>query len=298
MQKRRLFGLVLIALGLVVFFMKPIVSVTGFAVADQISGVGNLWFYFIGSLMIVGGLIGIWEPRRAYTFSALEDIINTVNLTEDKHVILDSSFVVDARENKVDIDRLIGEWGENIIIPREIYNELSGNRRIAEKLKPYVKDLSGKDFRKYKEISRKILEQGDKHQTAIELLPYLENPRLLNTKTRREQAQIANKIKKVGGQVLTEMQKSGANPRELREYTNPQTYIDATANYLKKHWLVSKGDVDVLGYAIYDSRHHNKADILSSDRDFKDALDLLKRRNKQTVAKNIRYLDFRRYAAA
>jgi hypothetical protein len=57
MKKRIILGLSLIVLGLVIFFLKPLGSLTGFAIAGNIASVGGVWLYILGFGLMVGGIL-------------------------------------------------------------------------------------------------------------------------------------------------------------------------------------------------------------------------------------------------
>jgi len=56
MNKRKLIGVILIIIGIVMLLIKPLSSLTGFAIA-QISTVKNLWFYILGTVLLTSGLV-------------------------------------------------------------------------------------------------------------------------------------------------------------------------------------------------------------------------------------------------
>lgn len=287
---KKVFGFVLVVAGLLIIFGQSF-GITGAVVGFEF--VDYAWFYFVGLGFILFGIVGVFNGRARYELGTLEDIVKKVG--PDNEIILDSSFVIDVQNEGLNLNELTRRWGGRVIIPGEIYNELSGNRAIAEKLKSHVVDLSGKKFESYRKIAKGVLEKGHKHVMAVGLLPYLENPKLLNNKTRREQMAIGKKIGKVGKNVLSEMQQKGTGEQEISKYTNPDTYISATADYLKRHWLVSNGDTDVLAYALYSSRNRKGAKIISSDSDFKDATNLLRGRGGK-FGKDIEYINLRKAA--
>lgn len=57
MQKRRIFGYFLIILGLIVFFIKPLGNLTGFAITENISIIERAWFYIMGLVLMTSGII-------------------------------------------------------------------------------------------------------------------------------------------------------------------------------------------------------------------------------------------------
>lgn len=61
-ERKRARGYSLIILGIIVIFLKPITSLTGFAIADNISAISNWLFIAIGAGLIS---IGLLEARGA-----------------------------------------------------------------------------------------------------------------------------------------------------------------------------------------------------------------------------------------
>ena len=307
MKKRKVFGLSLIVAGLLLFALNPIANFTGFAIADNIVSVAGSWLYVLGlGMMISGVMLNLYAPRSTrIELSCLEDILRSVPFEEDKKIILDSSFLIDAKRNKGDIDQLIESWGGNVLIPKAIYQEISkGNPFLASKLKQYVVDLSGKDYGKYRALAGKILKKGYKNQVAEFLIPYIENPRLLNRASEAEKRKVQEELPKVRRQVLSEMEKRGIDIGSYEKFA-PQIILNEIANYLKKRWIVSEGDTDIFGLALYNSRYGWKVDILGSDTHLRDGWRLLQEaKNKKggeryrRLSKTISYRDFRKYAEA
>ena len=67
MKMRKIFGYVFILAGLTIFFLKPISSVTGLAVADNIQSIASGWFYALGLGMIIYG-VGVVEHEKRERF--------------------------------------------------------------------------------------------------------------------------------------------------------------------------------------------------------------------------------------
>jgi hypothetical protein len=55
MQKKKVVGYLLIALGVFIMFLKPIGGITGMAIGSEIETVASWWFYTLGIAMISAG---------------------------------------------------------------------------------------------------------------------------------------------------------------------------------------------------------------------------------------------------
>ncbi|MAG39970.1 hypothetical protein CMI41_03310 [Candidatus Pacearchaeota archaeon] len=66
MVRRRVFGLSLLLLGVIVFFMGSVTSITGFSISEHTMQVGKLIFQIIGSSLIVLGALIFISEGRAY----------------------------------------------------------------------------------------------------------------------------------------------------------------------------------------------------------------------------------------
>lgn len=58
-MKKRVDGLVLIAAGLIIFFLNPISNLTGFTIGESIASAAGVWLYVFGLAMMIGGILVI-----------------------------------------------------------------------------------------------------------------------------------------------------------------------------------------------------------------------------------------------
>lgn len=65
MFKREIYGHILIVAGIILFFISPLSSITGFAIAGTPQVISSAWFYIVGFCMVVFGLRMVIFARRA-----------------------------------------------------------------------------------------------------------------------------------------------------------------------------------------------------------------------------------------
>lgn len=116
----------------------------------------------------------------------------------------------------------------------------------------------------YQSLAEKMMKKTHKHQTALFLLrivPYVKGKKIPSY---REKAKVEELLKEVNRPFKRKGQDPIENPKEMEKY-------------LKRHWLVSQEDIDLLAQALYVADQGKHINIVSGDNHIKEALDICSR---------------------
>jgi hypothetical protein len=285
MNKRRVIGYLSIAIGLFLLLIKPVYTITGFAVSNTYSGFYLLYPIF-SVILIFGGLFLLSIHGRKIAREYLEDKLilpedfgkKIEHIEPDKEkatLVLDASAVLDyTREGVTDLMRGLAQYNE-IFVPDSVLDQIRDPfvRRIVEsKSKPV------KGYMRYRKIAEGLLNKTDKAKLYDFLMPYLEGEKV--PETLGEQQRINEETAKIRKMMRYE----GMDFETAQRF--PKIAMGQIRNYLERHCQTSKEDVDVLAYALKLARDRNHAIIGEKDIDFEQAVKLIKGRYKK-IGKNI-----------
>jgi len=131
---RKVFGLVLILAGLIIFFLKPLVSLTGFAIAEKIteniSSSLGLWVYALGLGLILCGTIILMAGREDFFMgseSKLREIVSHSGIdSPELEIIPDTCFIRELYHPEV--KRVIADMtGRELVLLTNVLQEYSDN---------------------------------------------------------------------------------------------------------------------------------------------------------------------------
>jgi hypothetical protein len=264
MNKRRILGVFLISLSLIIF-------VSNFRITGAV--IGTLLTNFFSIIAIASLLVGLFLiiQSRELELIAEEGIalpkdavfrLNSIYPNENKTLVLDTSYI--RAYTAMGIKELINSLRnyDQILVPEKVLGELRHQEKNDSSLSPlrmYVENLPRpqEGFEVYRKASRSYLEKGRKnvfYETIIPILLGDKEP----PKTRREVAPLMAESKKL----LGFLKKDGL----LLTKDNLKKVVDS-------HYRVSAADVDVLAASIAEIRYTGRPVVIAEkDVDFEDAV--------------------------
>lgn len=270
----------LLILGLLVI----VCSNSGITGAVVSSGESNTLNLIIGIFILaVSGFL------FAVHFGGLEKIVTGEEFTKramfiekDKKkraIVVDTSAVLDYGADEV--EKMLSLYGE-VFVPDSVIRETERAERAmgeyntprARLLKSFRKDIGLEVSKDYRETAREYLERSEKNIYYEKIIPMMLNPEK-RPKTRREAAPYKAKVKEIFRWL-----------EEDSKEVNEENLIYA----LERHFKVSETDVDVLATALYEAKLGRHAVIKEKDRDFEDAVRLIKDEHHD-ISRNIDCVD-------
>lgn len=298
MLKRGLKGLgfLLIAIGVFIIIIQPM-STTG-AVIDLSTAISRIWF-FIGLGIILGGVVLVALRREEILEEILGEPIpirglNRVKETIDKYeddpnkvaLVIDTSAAIrywnKDRQKFIDFITDYKKTGAKIIVSEQNLKELGEykNTRLRNFLSTNT-DRPDSDYKQYRNIAKRFLKMTPKHIDALDVIPYLKNPKKLDKIDPDEKEIIQKEIDDI------------INVIAKQEEIDPK-YVNASYekmyDLIMKHGLVGKGDIGALSSGIYENTERETF-IFGRDMHLRQAIQSLKERDKKLTG-SLHYLPF------
>jgi len=319
MEKRRIFGLILLAVG-VFFIANSRANITGAVISTSIMPSISLIFgaiFIVASflLFLAGGLEkrirGEEEEEPEYEVQPPNKII----LSPNDFVIIDTCGADDyERAEKLD-EMLKMHPTENFLITKEVFDELP--KRLKEKLAG-IEEESKKygGYEIYAKRAKNILKKSSPKRKYVTMLykgfkgveNYKQFKNLRNLLKGSEEAE-SKQLYKVTSRVIKNMKeetkqngkyfyfKGGDKEFESFAYSPPggKKFIKDFLKELVQYGRITKADVSVVAGEMYGARLKKRAIAISADTDVREAIKFIKS-TEPRLGKNMQYADYRIYA--
>jgi len=287
MEWKDILGIIIIIIGLLILITQPF-SPTG-AVIDLTTAVSRVWF-FIGLGMIITGILTFYTGWRTHkTNMPIEDIIE-YGRDNDTVFILDTSGILAYKPN---LSKLIKSAEGRVYVPKRVISELEKNPKnkglvnylLNQKGVRRINPKGTRDiYRKTRKTARENLETSKKHKDYLNFKYIIEN----NEKPKGMHEEDYEEYKKrIEEEII---------PR-LREQPNKSKREPTKENkiwYLKKHYRVNKGDIDVLTTALLTAKYGKKPKIVAEDTHLRSAVERIKLKNRP-IGSVLDYIEYAKH---
>jgi len=147
MNKKRV-GFVLIFIGIAIFFLQPISSITGLAIASNFATIRAIWFYLVAIFCIIIGLLAIYRavPTRAERAERLGQIIGYSWENRPDARSIDNSFrrKLDKGAKKRKFDEYYKRRAQEIFDSKYNFQDVTISRWELDGIIDFVKNAKGK----------------------------------------------------------------------------------------------------------------------------------------------------------
>ncbi len=235
------------------FFLVSGSQITGAAISSEFEFPFTSSVFGFVFLMIAVSLLA---ERRELELITASQYNHKIREGAPNSIVIDTSMILEY--DALELFIILRDFS-NIYVPDSVYDEVhdSAKKRILRKLSK-KEEIDLDLWKAYRIEVQEILESTEKPRMRKILLPYLENPSLINKKSRTEQKEISENVERV----VRMMRGLGIN-LEIAT-TNPKVILSMIKDYLE-HCRVSTTDIDVLATALFHSENGEVTEVLEKD---------------------------------
>jgi hypothetical protein len=280
MNKKRVIGFSMVIISTIIALSN--IPLTGNVIGPSASS----YISIIAVGLFIGGIVMIFASGLETMFAVEKGIVvpseaarraNNIAEGKKKSMILDTSIL--RTYNQKGARRFFEQLKdyEYIIAPNSVYEVELASPRFSDLKKMLDEEFNVEPpmegFEQYKGMARAYLQQTEKPQMRLELLPYLSGKKKISS------AADMAKVKRLSSRVQKIMENEGYDVAYATG-VGAEAALARVMDYLDTHCAVSGVDVDVLAAAMAEAMEGNQAVIAGKDLDFRGAVNLIKGETK------------------